>query len=643
MSYLHAPRLVFTGDFLSDVSTVNNDTAHYNNATFKPNFQEPGQGATNGWWNPEGGAVFDFRNCSVKQIFLPDGTTQSSQYEDIIIGQAVVGAEGRPTGKMVDLDPDAQMFSALWCVQLRICTAHGDLLFKGDIATTSFRDLQPRQLDGGKSNGQRLGATWTSVITNIEWGQAAEQSAFLKTLRATTQNNTLAINMNPFGYYYNHNDGRFSLGRVVGSIGPYFEGEPRTFAPARRLYGINYTPSARGTFFSTSNFLVEPDSKRVTVDFGASFPVADAIGTINYQQDLRLAVSKVPQTGVASRQTPTFYISPNDFIEIGSLNYQSDPNWLNQTGGIVSVNNLTDETLSALSNNQLLLVTPSTTQPGQYAIIAREAIDGLVARADNFIQRLDYGQSVDVDFYAYQWGKLLPSTGITATLQPPTPDTPVGPQNPISEIYGNNFPTDGLSFNGQITTGLQGKVQMPITGNAIHSPRVYIDGQIYFIDYQTATVDPAFGVEQVVVHLRDYFEEIASPVWDDISEMMIQYSNLYPIMSKYVVDLADPVALAEKKNILIFAFSRGMNDTMHMPVTRDLSDTKRQTILNWLNNPQVGQKGVLKAQARDAKEANPVAPGTALTDKQIRYREAVKAKNGSYLSFSATDDLFENL
>ena len=60
MAYLNAPRLIFSGDFLSDVSTVNNDTAHYNNATFQPNFQEFGKGSANGWWNPEGGAVFDF-------------------------------------------------------------------------------------------------------------------------------------------------------------------------------------------------------------------------------------------------------------------------------------------------------------------------------------------------------------------------------------------------------------------------------------------------------------------------------------------------------------------------------------------------------------------------------------------------------
>ncbi|GGN12067.1 hypothetical protein GCM10010967_55040 [Dyadobacter beijingensis] len=643
MSYLHAPRLVFTGDFLSDVSTVNNDPAHYNNTTFKPNFQEPGKGATNGWWNPEGGAVFDFQNCAVKQIFLPDGTTQSDPAADIIIGQAIQGADGRPTGKMVDLDPDAQMYSAIWCVQLRICDKNGGLLFKGDVATTSFRDIQMRQLDGGKSNGQPLGATWTSLITNVVWGDLAEQSPFLKTLRATTQDNTLAINMNPFGYYYAHNDGRFSLGRIMGSIGPYFVGEPTTFAATRRLYGINYTPSIQGTYFSVSNFLVEQAAKRVSVDFGASFPVSDSIGTIHYNQDLRLAVSKVPQTGVASASTPVSYISPDDLIEIGTLDYQNDPGWLNQTAGIVSFSDLPDATVSALASNQLILITPSTAQPGQYAIIAREAIDGLVMRADNFIQRLDDGQSVNVDFYSYQWGNALPDTAIGITLDPPTANTPVGPGNPISEVYGNNFPASGLSFEGQVTTGPDGKAQVQITGNAINSPRVYIDGQIYFITYQAGTVDAAFGTENVVVHLRDYFAEIADPVWDDISEMMVQYSNLYPIMSKYVVNLADPAALAEKKNILIFAFSRDMNDTMHMPVTRDLSGTKRQTILNWLNNPQIAPRPALRTQAKQAVNANPVAPGTALTDRQAKYREAVKAKNGSFPGFRATENLFENL
>ena len=55
MSALHLPRLVFSGDFQADVSTVNNDVRHYDTATFEPRFQQPASGATrNGWWNPSG-------------------------------------------------------------------------------------------------------------------------------------------------------------------------------------------------------------------------------------------------------------------------------------------------------------------------------------------------------------------------------------------------------------------------------------------------------------------------------------------------------------------------------------------------------------------------------------------------------------
>src|SRR5690606_5523804 len=105
MSYLHLPRLLFSGDFKSDVSTVNNDPAHYNNATFQPSFQEPGEGSTNGWWNPEGGATFTFLNCEVKQVVMPGDQVLTNPIDDPIIGQQVLGAEGRNTGKMVDLDP----------------------------------------------------------------------------------------------------------------------------------------------------------------------------------------------------------------------------------------------------------------------------------------------------------------------------------------------------------------------------------------------------------------------------------------------------------------------------------------------------------------------------------------------------------
>ena len=40
MSYLDNIRLVFTGKFQADVSTVNNDVRHFDNATFDPGFQK---------------------------------------------------------------------------------------------------------------------------------------------------------------------------------------------------------------------------------------------------------------------------------------------------------------------------------------------------------------------------------------------------------------------------------------------------------------------------------------------------------------------------------------------------------------------------------------------------------------------------
>jgi hypothetical protein len=325
------------------------------------------------------------------------------------------------------------------------------------------------------------------------------------------------------------------------------------------------------------------------------------------------------------------------------VQYNTGLGWLDKTGGIVSFNNLPANVVTALSNHQLVLLTPSTTNPSQYALLARESVQGQVVRADNFVQRLDYGDTHTVNFYAYQWGKALTDTTITIQMEPVTPNIPVGKSTRTCEIYGNNFPQNGVTYQQSIQTNQSGLGQMTITGNAIHSPRVYIDGQVYSLDYQTIAPDPAMGVESVVIHLRDYFEVPAHPVWDDISEIMIQYANLYPIMSKYLVNLANPADLKMKKDILTFAFSRDINDTMHMPVTRDLSKTKRQTILKWLAQEEVTTAMVAMKSAKKTIEVNPVKEGTELTDNQKKYKEAVKAKNGSMPAFTPIENLFENL
>ena len=77
MSYLNSLRIHFAGTFFATPSTVNNDVRHFDNANFKPNFQLPGPGTTNGWWNPEGDGGFKLL-CPATTVHYGDGTVAAA-------------------------------------------------------------------------------------------------------------------------------------------------------------------------------------------------------------------------------------------------------------------------------------------------------------------------------------------------------------------------------------------------------------------------------------------------------------------------------------------------------------------------------------------------------------------------------------
>lgn len=648
MSYLHLPRLLFSGDFKSDVSTVNNDPAHYNNATFQPSFQEPGEGSTNGWWNPEGGATFTFLNCEVKQVVMPGDQVLTHPTEDPIIGQQVLGAEGRNTGKMVDLDPQEQGSSELWGTTLRILNAQGDLLLSGKLRTTGFRDLQVRQQAGASVNGQPCGGTWTTVLEEVTWGANAFRSPYLYLLQSITQMNRLSLNLNAYGYYYAHAaDGRFSLGRILGSIGPWFQDEPETFILGRRLYGVYQTmvgDKAGIIPFSNTNFLFDKNKRRLSIDLGGSFPINDALGTIVGSFTYVIGVSNVPLTQPISRHAVE--VRSQDVEIIGKVPYQAGRDWLQDTGGIVTWSSLTDQQLSLLEGRQVVLLQEDNSN--RRYLIARESIDGLVVRADNFVNRLDAGEVAQVRFYAARYGRPLANAGINVSLQPPTKPE----DGPICVIPGNNYPQDGIAFPPTVRTDGKGSASLRIKGNAIRRPRGYIDGQIYTLDYQLAgaNTDPAIGDmsnDNVFIHLRDDFPLLQNPTWQDIAPIMIQFGNLYPIMSKYLVDFKNPYSLIEKRDLLKFAFSCDITDPVYMPVTRDLSANKMAAILKWLDNPVIRAEEASGDEHAETQVTEAVEPAAiedapeSLTPAQQRLKNAVRAKNGSQLNFTDITTLFD--
>ena len=121
------------------------------------------------------------------------------------------------------------------------------------------------------------------------------------------------------------------------------------------------------------------------------------------------------------------------------------------------------------------------------------------------------------------------------------------------------------------------------------NPRGYVDGQLYGIAYQLTT-QPAQTIASfwnfISVLAFSPFQAPASPTWyADIQPILTQYGNLYPIMSKHLVDLGDYDSVVSHLKILKLAFSLPVEDPNHMPVTRDLSDAKRDMILHWMDSP----------------------------------------------------------
>ncbi|NQX37886.1 hypothetical protein SAMN05421820_103113 [Pedobacter steynii] len=604
MSYLNSPGITFSGDFQSDVSTVNNDVRHYDIKTFEKRFQAApetidgpdGQSLSieNGWWNPDGGATFNLVNCKIRQTTSSPGSTASAEE---LIGFELSGAKDRAPGKMVDLDPQMQMTSELWAVKIRISAPDGSLLLEGDLHPTGFRDLGTRQFPKNNQdtayvrNGQSLGAHYVSIIENITWAEKATQIPLITELKKETQDNKLSIGFSVSAYYYAHQDGRFSLGKVIGSIGPWKKTEPLRFAATRRLWTTDQS------YFTDTNFLVQPG--RIRVDLGMSFPMADPLGS-PYPAFKELFLAVCTGTPISSSDT-TQNLDPATYELLSTLNVPSDPQWLLNTGGIWDIS-ITPAQQLLIKERQVLLLA----RFGKNTILlCREAAEGWYIRCDQNVIRLDPGETISADFYTYQWGK--PAAGQTITIMSNKPGSGGGggstenPKPPLAKIPWINQPVSALKYVATSVTDLNGKATVQFKGSDPGNPRGYLDGQIYILNYGIKGLSTdQHGLDQVFVHLRDEYVIPKNPVWSDIKDTMIQYANLYPIMSKHVADLGDPHAVIKKKEIILFAFTRAINDPIYMPVTRDLSANKLATIVKWLNNPILDDKKTEKISLKSA-------------------------------------------
>lgn len=174
MSYLNSLRLHFFGKFQAAVSTVNNDPTHFDNATFKPAYQERPEG----WWNPRGDANWRMIGCNVTSAWLSSGVPAAA--DDPILTYLVADSDRTVAAKLVDLDPAQQGVSEIWGMEIRIVNSQGDTLMRANYETAPFMDIFQRW-PSGKGDGSAC-AMYQSVLTGIEWGNIGD-SPFLQQLQ----------------------------------------------------------------------------------------------------------------------------------------------------------------------------------------------------------------------------------------------------------------------------------------------------------------------------------------------------------------------------------------------------------------------------------------------------------------------------
>ncbi|WP_225411300.1 hypothetical protein [Stigmatella hybrida] len=619
MSYMDPPRFHFSGQFRTDPSTINNSTENYSLEAQYNNNPPVDTNPHSVWWNENGQAFFKVQKTSVTAACTQLGTLVTSNAQDSLIGAQILSVVtgGPPTpqyGRLVDLDPDQQARSMIVGLAVSVTTSDGASL-TGVIRPMTIIDVWGRVSGGGAGGIASAGAMYQSVLDEVQWqGMAGTKSPVLQKLYALSPN-ALSIKIVLDGYQGTLTSPDFATGRMVGTIGPYFPGEPAHVLAKRRMwggaalvqqsYGSNTPPLNPAPFQVSNGYL--------SLDLGNSIPTSAPYGGpfVNLG-----TVNAVIDPDGANLTIGEVFNSPGQFAQVYTT-----------TAGILDIP-LTPQQLQALAQAPVALQIdpPAELQSTVTGLDARSLKEGLqvpnpkplkasgamIALAEN-----TNGLFASLDFNALRMQKGAPAwsssslsgTEVTSTAQVPLVATVFG--NPAQQTINvqtvtntyqfmnaegepyeiNNTPMSAITFPAQVQTGPDGRATLNFTANDL-SPqqneerRSALNCQLYLFvhDGSMDTLGPNGG-QPLTLLVFENSPYVASPTWSaNISSIFTQYARLYPAM-RSLIDLSDYETVKNNAARIRSVMTLPMAHPGFMPVTRDLSPLELDMVLRWFANP----------------------------------------------------------
>jgi hypothetical protein len=588
MSYLHPTRVHFAGQFRADVSTVNNDDQHFDSGSFTASDQNYGN--DNGWWQPSGTGAWRLCGCAITAASW-DGNFATTSAGDPVVGLPLKNSSDRVDAKIVDLDPDQQMVSMIFGLEVRIADpVSGAVLMTGHFAPAPFMDIWGR--GGGGDTG--AGVFYQSELTEVVWGDLSKSPA-LRALQKAAPGEELSMRFMLDGY--NMSGAMRGYGRIVGTIGPALSGEPVHFVAGRHLASIAKSPLGNVTC------CLDPAGTQLLADFGNALPM-DAKGNVSVPGDI-IHLATVKKAGT--------HLAATDIVDLGPLQGYATPGYYPQTAGIQAfppTGSLTAAQLQALKTQPLAVVQPDGA--GGWNVLAAEATDGIYARADMFVSRINPGENRILWIKVTQFGLPLAGQTIVATFS----DNSIGPNQGGS--FQVSTPTTALNLAFSGPTDANGWTTLNITGSDPGRPRQYpngqsLDGQVYEIDLAVAgaaNAGTAFDSNLFISVLL--FSETPVPgtvTWTgDVLPILQLYANLYPRphgpvinydpqypdepspmpLLHPVISLTDQTWVASYAARILAALELPIEHPNHMPVTRDLSAGRRGILKKWMQGVIAG-------------------------------------------------------
>jgi hypothetical protein len=564
--------LHFAGRFTADVSTYNNTDANFQINGFDPNASP--------LWNPTGSGDFSI-SAAVTAVCYEDGSTATTAQQDSLVGMTVFGMApgGGAAGKLVDLDPDQQTVSQIWCLQVSVGNA-----ISGAFVVAAFTDMWLRM--PGNPGMEGAGAVYQSQLAAPAWTDPGASKLFTQ-LRAAAADRPLSIRFNLDAMIAGSTNPLFRTGRVVGTIGVSQAHDPQHVTRGRQLFSMN--PG-----FGNAVAVVDRAARKVVVDLGNLLPVGGTGGGLPEPLQDNGAIS----VGTAA--------APDLLGTLRSTTYTA-PEWYPQTAGIVDLpagRRLSDAELDTIAGTVLQIAA------GTSGAIAQEQNGGQWVRADAFVYRLDPGEVANVTLYATSFGEPLAGASIACGLDPNTL---------------NNTPASALPDIAKqpvvVVTDANGVATLSLTaGDPGHARAAAdIDGQVYGVRPVLQTGGPAPVINPldfISILIFSGYQIPATPTWwDNAQPILQQFANLYPVMKQQGwIDLGDYTSVASMAASVKYVLSLPPSDPGFMPVTRDLSRAKTQMLLQWLattggpnGGPNEGQQPVpiaatFGAAAKTAKE-----------------------------------------